>query len=172
MSFVFALSKVLKIGKNSFLKSMNSFSGLSHRYEFFLKKKNVIFINDSKATSFEATKFALASSKNIFWIVGGLPKAKDKFDLRYVKKNIIKSYIIGKHINFFKNQFKKKVEFTISRNLKNSLLSVFKDIRLYKKKNITILLSPSAASFDQFKNFEDRGNTFKKLSRLYVKKFI
>ena len=60
------------------------------------KKKNFIFINDSKATSFEATKFALQNSKNIFGL-GGLPKKKDKFILKNVKKNIIKSYIIGEH---------------------------------------------------------------------------
>ena len=76
MSFVFKLSKILKISEKSFLKSLNSFIGLPHRYEIFLKKKNFFFINDSKATSFQATKYALESTKNIFWIVGGLPKKK------------------------------------------------------------------------------------------------
>jgi len=172
MNFVYALAKLLKIRKNSFIKSISSFLGLPHRYEIFFKKKGITFINDSKATSFQATKFALASSKNIYWILGGLPKDKDKIDLKYVKNNIIKSYIIGKNINFFKKQLKNKVKFSVTKNLKNAIISSLKDIKLFRKINNTILLSPSAASFDQFKNFENRGNEFKKLSKLYAKKFI
>ena len=56
--------------------------------------------------------------------------------------------------------------------LKNSIIRVFKDLKSLKRVNNTILLSPGAASFDQFKNFENRGNEFKKLSILYAKKFI
>ena len=104
MNFVYTLAKKLNISDNSFIKSMNSFKGLPHRYEIFLKKNGVTFINDSKATSLQSSKFALASSKNIYWIVGGLPKVKDKIDLNDVKNNIIKSYIIGKNISFFKKQ--------------------------------------------------------------------
>ena len=172
MNFVYALAKLLNINNNSFIKSMSSFLGLPHRYEIFFKKKNITFINDSKATSFQATKFALASSKNIYWILGGLPKDKDKIDLRYIKGNIIKSYIIGKNIDFFKKQLKNKVKFSVTKNLKNAIIAALKDIKLLKKINNTILLSPGAASFDQFKNFENRGNEFKKLSRIYAKKFI
>ncbi|MBD1150708.1 UDP-N-acetylmuramoyl-L-alanine--D-glutamate ligase, partial [Pelagibacterales bacterium SAG-MED29] len=172
MNFVYTLAKLLKIKNKSFIKSMNSFLGFPHRYEIFFKKKNVTFINDSKATNFQATKSALASSKNIYWIVGGLPKDKDKLDLKSIKNNIIKSYIIGKNINFFKKQLKNKVKFSVTKNLKESIISALRDIKLLKKTNNTILLSPSAASFDQFKNFENRGNEFKKLSRLYAKKFI
>ena len=172
MNFVYALSKLLKINKNSFIKSMSSFLGLPHRYEIFFKKKGITFINDSKATSLQAAKFALASSKNIYWILGGLPKDKDKIDLRYIKNNIIKSYIIGKNINFFKKQLRNKIKFSVTKNLKNAIISALKDIKLLKRINNTILLSPGAASFDQFKNFENRGNEFKKLSRLYAKKFI
>ena len=172
MNFVYVLSKLLKINKNSFIKSMSSFLGLPHRYEIFFKKKGITFINDSKATSFQATKFALASSKNIYWILGGLPKDKDKIDLRYIKDNIIKSYIIGKNTNFFKKQLKGKVKFSVTKNLKNAIIEILKDIKLLKKINNIILLSPGAASFDQFKNFENRGNEFKKLSKLYAKKLI
>ncbi|OUV60219.1 MAG: UDP-N-acetylmuramoyl-L-alanine--D-glutamate ligase [Candidatus Pelagibacter sp. TMED128] len=172
MNFVYSLAKLLKIKNESFIKSMSSFSGLSHRYEVFLKKKNITFINDSKATTLQAAKFALDNSKNIFWILGGLPKYKDKINLKDIKKNIIKSYIIGKNIIFFKKQLKDNVNFTITKNLKNSVIQVLKDIKLSKEINNTILLSPGAASFDQFRNFENRGNEFKKLSRIYAKKFI
>ena len=57
-----------------FINSMKSFKGLSHRFEIFLTRNNVTFINDSKATSFKATEPALTSLKNIYWILGGLPK--------------------------------------------------------------------------------------------------
>ncbi len=76
MSYVFELSKIFKISEKSFLKSLTSFSGLPHRYEIFLKRKNCTFINDSKATTFQSTKYALENSKNIYWILGGLPKKK------------------------------------------------------------------------------------------------
>ena len=172
MNFVYALSKLLKISEKSFIKSMSSFLGLPHRYEIFLKKKGITFINDSKATSLQATKHALASSKNVYWILGGLPKDKDKIDLRFIKNNIIKSYIIGKNINFFKKQLRNKIKFSVTKNLKKSISSALKDIKSLKRISNTILLSPGAASFDQFKNFESRGNEFKKLSRQYAKKYI
>ena len=171
MSFVYTLSKLFKINDKAFIKSMSTFVGLPHRYETFLRKKNTIYINDSKATSFEAAKFALTSSKNIFSILGGLPKYKDKIDLKNIKKNIIKSYIIGKNVNFFKNQLKNKIKFSVTRNLTNSIIKILKDIKLSKNLNNTVLLSPGAASFDQFKNFEDRGDKFKKICKLYVKKY-
>ena len=172
MNFVYALAKLLKIKKHAFIKSMNSFIGLPHRYEIFLKQKGITFINDSKATSLQATKSALSSSKNIYWILGGLPKKKDKINLKHLRNNIIKSYIIGKNINFFKKQLKNKVKFSVTKNLKKAIITALKDIKSLKKTNNTILLSPSAASFDQFKNFENRGNEFKKLSKIYAKKFI
>ena len=172
MSFVFTLSKFLRISEKSFLKSLNSFIGLPHRYEIFLKKKNCVFINDSKATSFEATKFALKNTKDIYWIVGGLPKKNDKIILRNFKKNIIRSYIIGKNTNFFKRQIQNKINYKISHNLKNAIVQVLKDIQLSKRKKNTILFSPAAASFDQYLNFEKRGEEFKKLSKFYAGKFI
>ena len=107
MSYVYELSKLLKISEKSFIKSLKSFIGLPHRYEVFLEKKNCTFINDSKATSFQSTKFALNNIKNIFWIVGGLPKKNDKINLKNLEKNIVKTYIIGKNINFFKKQIYK-----------------------------------------------------------------
>ena len=172
MSHAYIFSKLLKISEKNFIKAMKSFVGLSHRYEFFLKRKNIIFINDSKATSFEAAKYALSSSKNIYWILGGLPKENDKIVLKDVKKNIVKSYLIGNNINFFKKQIKNKINFLVSKNLKVSIINIFKDIKLFNKKNNTILLSPAAASYDQFINFEKRGDEFKRLCKFYAKKYL
>ena len=173
MNFVYSLSKILKIKKNLFIKSLSSFSGLDHRYEIFLKRKNVTFINDSKATNFEASKYALMNNKNIYWILGGLAKDKDKFNLnKDLTKNISCAYIIGKNTNYFKDQLGKKVKIFVTKNLKQSIMKIMLHIKNLKDKEITILLSPSAASFDQFKNFENRGNEFKRLSKTYAKKFI
>ena len=172
MMFVLSLSKLFGINDKSFIKSLESFVGLPHRHEIFLKKGNCIFINDSKATSFHASKFALKSSKDIFWIVGGLPKKNDKFNINNVRKNIIRSYIIGKNTNYFKKQLQNKVSFYISKNLKNSVIKILKDIKLLKRKNNTILLSPASASFDQYLNFEERGRAFKKFCKYYARKYV
>ena len=130
MAFVYSFSKLIKIKENSFIQAMNSFRGLSHRFEIFLKRKDVIFINDSKATSFAASQSALASLKNIYWILGGIPKKNDKFRLNNLKKNITKAYLIGKNIGFFKNQIKEKIIFSVTKNLKNSIVKILKDIKV------------------------------------------
>ena len=169
LSFVYEISKTFKIKDNEFFKYIKSFKGLKHRHEVFYKKKNYQFINDSKATSFASTKKALLSNRNIYWILGGLPKVKDKITLSNTKRNIKKAYIIGKNINFFKNQIKGKIEYTISSNLKKAIIQVLKDIR-DKNYQLTVLFSPSSASYDQYKNFVERGNEFKKLVKYYVKK--
>ncbi len=172
MKFVYAFSKLLKIKDRAFIHAMRSFKGLSHRFELFFNRKNVFFINDSKATTFVATKSALSSLKNIYWILGGLPKKGDKISLSRYKKNIIKCYLIGNNINFFKNQIKGKLVYSITKNLKNSIIRVLKDIKLKKNIEINVLLSPAAASYDQFKNFEQRGQIFKKLCKFYGRKYI
>ena len=85
---------------------------------------------------------------------------------------IIKCYIIGKNINFFKNQIKRQVSFSISKNLKNAINQILKDFQSLNISNCVILLSPAAASFDQFENFEMRGSNFKRLSKIYARQFF
>ena len=172
MSFVFAFAKLLGIKERRLISSINSFKGLPHRFELFLKKNDITFINDSKATSFKSAQLALSSINNIYWILGGQPKIGDKIKLGKLKKNIIKCYLIGKNVNFFKNQIKGKINFSITRNLSNSIIKILKDIKIQKKINKTILLSPAAASFHQFTNFEKRGEKFKFLCKKYVRKFV
>ena len=111
MSFIYTFCKIIKISNKHFVNTMKSFRGLPHRFEIFLKRKNITFINDSKATSFKATQAALSSLKNIYWIAGGLPKKNDKINILKFKKNIAKCYLIGKNTNFFKNQIKQKIIF-------------------------------------------------------------
>jgi UDP-N-acetylmuramoylalanine--D-glutamate ligase len=172
MPFVCLLSKILKIKEKSLINSLNSFKGLPHRNEIFFRTKNLTFINDSKATTFESSKCALESNTNILWIVGGLAKMGDKLYLEKLKKNIIKSYVIGKNIKYFTNFLKNKVTYEVTRTIKNSLFSIFKKISQNPHKKFTILLSPASASFDQYDNFVDRGNEFKKTAKLYANKYF
>ena len=74
VKFAYYITKLFQINKKDFLKSLESFNGLSHRHEIFLKLGKSTFINDSKATSFESTQYALKSNSNIVWITGGQPK--------------------------------------------------------------------------------------------------
>ena len=172
LPFIFDLSKIFKIKERTLVKSLNSFKGLPHRYEIFLKNRKLKFINDSKATSFEASKYALNSNSNILWIVGGREKKGDKFHLKNLKKNIIKSYLIGKNTNYFRKQLSGQIPYEISKTISYSLTSVFKMIKNNPDKNFTILLSPASASFDQYNNFSERGNEFKKIVRQNAKKYF
>jgi len=172
MNFIFAFSKVLKIKKKHFINAMSTFKGLPHRFEIFLKKNDITFINDSKATSFKSTELALSSLKNIYWIAGGLPKKNDKINISRYKKKIIKCYLIGKHISFFKNQIKGKVDFLETGNLESAIAQILKDVKLKYNAKKSVLFSPAAASFDQYTNFEKRGLKFKSLSKIYARKFI
>ena len=169
IEFAYIITKLFGIDKKKFFKSIKSFNGLAHRHEIFLKLYNYTFINDSKATSFESTRFALKSNNNIIWIAGGQPKKNDKIDINKFKKKIIKAYIIGNHANFFVKQIRKKVKFEIAKNLKIVVNKIFETFD--KKKNITILFSPASVSYDQFKNFVERGQEFKNLVNYNAKKF-
>ena len=172
VAFAYKISTILKVQKNIILRALNTFKSLPHRNETFYQKRGITFVNDSKATSFDATQHALKNSKNIFWIVGGLPKLSDKFRLQGVKKNIIKSYIIGKNINYFKKQIGKTLEYKSSFTLEQALKDIIKDLFLLDQKQATVLLSPASASYDQFNNFAERGNCFKLLTFKYARKFL
>ena len=168
LAFAYRIAKNLKISDKIIIRGLNKFKGLPHRQEIVFSNKNLLCINDSKATSFDACFQSLSNYNQIYWIVGGLPKYKDYFYLNSVRKKIVKAYIIGKNISFFKKQIKKKIPFTVSKNIHNAVNDIYKDIKLKKNLRKTILFSPAAASFDQFANFENRGNYFK---NLIIKKF-
>ena len=169
MAFAYKIAKNLKIKDKIIIKSLNKFRGLPHRQEVVFSDKKLLCINDSKATSFDASLQSLSNFNKIYWIVGGVPKYQDNFYLKKVKKKIVKAYVIGKNILFFKNQIKKDIPFSVSKNIKTAVNHIFKDLKSDKKSKKTILLSPAASSFDQFSNFENRGNEFK---NLVTKKFI
>ena len=168
VKFAYYILKLFKINKYFFLTSLKSFKGLSHRHEIFLKTRNFTFINDSKATSFDSTKHALKSNNNIIWIVGGQPKKNDKIYIDQFKNKIIKAYIIGNYTNFFVKQIVNKIDYEITKNLNQSIIQIFNSFP--KRKKLTVLFSPASASYDQFKNFVERGEKFKNLVKFYAKK--
>ncbi len=160
LSFIFEFAKIFKLNKSKLLKTVNSFKGLEFRQQIIYKNKFVTIINDSKSTSFSSSLNLLKSYKNIYWILGGIAKKGDKFNLpsKYFKN--IKCYIFGKDKSFFKKQLSNKILSITYDNLDNILNKVAKEIKLNRYKHSHVLFSPSAASFDKFKNFEDRGHYF------------
>ena len=168
LAFAYQIAKNFKVKDKIIIKAINKFRGLPHRQETIISNKRLICINDSKATSFDASLQSLLNYDKIYWIVGGLPKYKDNFKLKKIKNKIIKAYIIGKNISFFKKKIKNNIQYKISRNIKNAINDIYRDLKVSEKIQATILLSPAAASFDQFDHFEDRGNYFKNLA---IKKF-
>ena len=168
MAFAYRIAKNLKISDKIIIRGLKKFKGLPHRQEIVFSNRNLLCIYYSKATSFDACFQSLSNYNQIYWIVGGLPKYKDYFYLNSVRKKIVKAYIIGKNIPFFKKQIRKKIPFTVSKNIHNAVNDIYKDIKSKKNLKKTILFSPAAASFDQFANFENRGNYFK---NLIIKKF-
>ena len=168
LAFAYNIVKKFKIRDKIILRALNKFKGLPHRQEIVFSNKKLVCINDSKATSFDACSQSLSNYDRIYWIVGGLPKYGDRFNLRGKAKKIVKAYIIGKSTSFFSKQIAKKIPYAISKNLKNAIRNIDYDVKKNKYSKNTILFSPAAASFDQFNNFEDRGNFFKNLA---IKKF-
>ncbi len=158
LSFIFEIGKQLKLSDKIIFKSVNSFKGLNYRQQIIKKNKNFTIINDSKSTSFSSSLNLLKSYKNIIWILGGLSKKNDKFKLpsKYFKN--IKCYIYGKDKNFFANILKGKISLQKFNTLNQIISKIKLDLKI--KKNLNIIFSPSAASFDQFSNFEDRGKYF------------
>lgn len=162
VNFAIKLLSALGISEEKSLTAINSFTGLPHRMELFAKTNKFLFINDSKATNAEAACEALKSFKNIFWIAGGKSKHNGiKSTLKYLK-NVRKCYLIGESSGEFFDQLRFKLECNISGTIDQALLQIFKDTIDYNEE-VTVLLSPAASSYDQFVNFEKRGEIFKEL---------
>jgi UDP-N-acetylmuramoylalanine--D-glutamate ligase len=168
LSFIFKIVKILKIKKENLFKVLKKFHGLKYRQQIVFRSKDLIIINDSKATSFSSSVSILKSLSNVSWIVGGLPKKGDKFLLSKNNCKNSKAYIFGKNKNFFIKRLKNIMKYESFENLKSLTKKVFKDVEYnINQKPQTIFFSPAAASFDSFKNFEERGKYFNNL----LKKF-
>ncbi len=167
LSFVLAISKKFKFKKKNLIKVIRNFKGLKYRQQVIFKNSNLLIINDSKSTSFSSSNGILKLDGNIYWLLGGIPKKGDKFNLSKKYHSRIKAFVYGKNFRFFNKSLKNKIKFENFPNLSMGLKKIFSLIHKKQSKNI-ILFSPSAASFDTFKNFEDRGLYFNKLLKNYL----
>ena len=161
LAYILALSKKLKLDSKKLFKTINNFKGLKYRQQTIFKSKKLTVINDSKATSFSSSLNILKSLDKVYWIVGGVPKVGDQFLMKKKECKNFSAYIFGDNRLFFIKQLKKKMKYQSFSNLDVLLKKIKKDIVSEKDhKHKTILFSPAAASFDKFKNFEDRGERF------------
>jgi len=168
LSFILKISKILKLNNNNLFITLNKFKGLKYRQQIIYENKNLTIINDSKSTSFASSESLLKSLKNVYWILGGIPKKSDNFKLSKKNCKNFKAFVFGKNYKEFKKKLKNKIFAKNLANLKNILNEIFLDIKKQKLKKNIIFFSPAGASFDSFKNFEDRGQYFNQL----IKKFI
>jgi len=169
LSFIFYISNYLKLNRKKLFYTLENFKGLDYRQQIVYNSKNLQIINDSKATSYASSESLIKKFTNVYWILGGIPKQGDKFKL--LKKNClnIKAYIFGKYYKKFKNDLKNKIPINHCSNLKVTLKMIFKDFKKdFSNQKKYILFSPAGASFDSFKNFEDRGCYFNKLIKTYI----
>ena len=168
LCFIFSISRKLNLQNKKIVNTINKFRGLKYRQQIVYNSSKITFINDSKATTFASTINILKSLKKVFWLVGGIGKLGDKFTLKKRECNNIRAYVFGKNKNFFIKQFKNKLPYYCFKDLKSAVKQVLKEIN-NSRDNLhkTVLFSPSAASFDSFKNFEERGEYFNFLLKKY-----
>jgi len=168
LSFILKIASKLKLNKTKLFKTLNNFKGLKYRQQITFDNKNLTIINDSKSTSFASSESILKNLNDIYWILGGIPKKGDKFKLTKKKCRNFKVFTFGNHHKQFNWILRNKIKIKKFKNLKETLKKIFFEIKKQKIKKNTIFFSPAGASFDSFKNFEDRGKYFDQL----IKKFV
>ena len=158
-----AACRVVGLSDDEIRAGLKSFPGLKHRMQPIARRDNVTFVNDSKATNAEAAAPALSSYENIYWIAGGLPKQGGIDALEPLFPRIAKAYLIGEAASAFASVFGAHGEFEISGTLANAVAHAARDAGESSRNagaSPVVLLSPACASFDQFRNFEVRGDAF------------
>ncbi len=144
------------------------FGGLSHRTEEVGRRDNVLFINDSKATNAEAAEKALTSFENIFWIAGGREKAGGITALEPHFDRISEAFLIGEAADSFAATLKGKAPARKCKDLEEAVRQAAEAALRSGKKDAIVLLSPAAASFDQFTSFEARGDVFRAAATRWI----
>jgi len=155
-----SVAQLLKIRKETIKQSMSNFEGVPHRLEKVLKIQNVQYINDSKATNVNATFYALDSmNAPTVWIVGGVDKGNDYNELMALVREKVKAIVcLGMDNKKIIDTFGNVVDIMIE---VDDMQDAVKLSQRIAERGDTVLLSPCCASFDLFKNYEDRGNQFK-----------
>jgi UDP-N-acetylmuramoylalanine--D-glutamate ligase len=146
-------------------EGLRSFPGLAHRMEQLGRRGAVLYVNDSKATNADSAAQALACFSDIFWIAGGKPKTGGIESLRGFFPRIRKAYLIGEAADEFAATLSPGVPHEIDGTLDKALAAATRDAEASTVPEPVVLLSPACASFDQYRNFEVRGDAFRDLVR-------
>ena len=160
-----ATAAALALGLNpaAIQAGLRSFPGLPHRVEEVGRRGAVLFVNDSKATNADSAAQALACFHDIFWIAGGQPKTGGIESLRSFFPRIRKAYLIGEAADQFAATLADIVPHEIVGTLDKALAAAGRDAAVSSAQEPVVLLSPACASFDQYRNFEVRGDAFRAL---------
>lgn len=159
-----AACTALGLDDEAIREGLRSFPGLAHRMQEVGRKGRVLFVNDSKATNADSAAKALGSFQNIHWIAGGKPKEGGIATLAEFFPRIRKAYLIGEAAADFAETLDGKVPFEIVETLERAVPQAAADAEKTGDEAV-VLLSPACASFDQFRNFEIRGERFCELVR-------
>lgn len=144
-------------------KGLRSFPGLAHRLEEVGRKGKVLFVNDSKATNADAAEKALLSFDKVFWILGGRAKQGGIEPLRPLFPKVVKAYLIGESSEAFAQTIGDAFPFEICGTLEAATPQAARDAEASAIAEPVVLLSPACASFDQFSDFEKRGDRFREI---------
>ncbi len=166
--FVLKICQILKLKKEKIIKIINKFKGLKYRQQIVFNNSNLTIINDSKSTSLASSENLLKNLKSVYWILCGIPKKGDKFNLTKSQCKNFRIYIFGNYYKQFRKNFNNKLTPKKFKNLKHALNQIFLEIKNNKGKKHVILFSPAGASFDNFKNFEERGFYFNQTIKKYL----
>lgn len=158
----FATCRELDLSAAQIQAGFDSFGGLAHRMEVMARVGNTLFVNDSKATNANAAARALASFDSIYWIAGGLAKDGGIASLADYFDRIAKAYLIGEAAPEFAATLSGKIPFEISGTIEAAVNHAARDASADNSDESAILLSPACASFDQYANFEQRGEDFRR----------
>ncbi len=162
-ALAFAATKPFVKDVRAIAAAIISFPGLAHRLEDVGHIGKTIFVNDSKATNADATARALAIYPDIFWIAGGKPKEGGITSLASYFPNIRRAYLIGEAAHAFSLTLDGKAPYEMSGTLDVAVASAARDAAASGTPAPVVLLSPACASYDQFKDFEQRGDAFRTL---------
>ncbi|AGJ01947.1 UDP-N-acetylmuramoyl-L-alanine--D-glutamate ligase [Rickettsia prowazekii] len=161
----YAVAKIIGLESKKILESISSFQSLHHRMQYIGSINNISFYNDSKATNAISALQSIKALDNIYWLAGGIPKEGGIEGIKPYFNKIKKAYFYGQAKAMFANTAKNIIDFVICDNLEYAFNIAYKDAVSDTTEVKNILLAPSCSSYDQFKNFEERGELFIKLSK-------
>jgi UDP-N-acetylmuramoylalanine--D-glutamate ligase len=160
-----AAALALGLSPQAIQQGLLSFPGLAHRMEEVGYRGRVLFVNDSKATNADSAAQALACFSHIFWIAGGRAKTGGIASLARFFPGIRKAYLIGEAATEFAAELQGRVPHVIAGTLEQAVELAAADAEASDVAEPVVLLSPACASFDQYRNFEIRGDKFRELVR-------